>query len=1323
MAGRSKRLSGASPNRGAALAAFDETGVDTRDMDDLLQVSHKKCRAVLRHLTFSSGSPQGNERQANLSSSFQRTGMSLLGSHSAPALPPLQVALGGGAHAEASKQQIFRDMRGLQEDHATLAIADGGSLSWLDLEGIMNDQAADGLLQLSQDTTNSRMSNKSFARSTSRRRSLFEPAVPKPSIAPAVQRSNWPSVGKFERFYYPPIEHLLPAPPPPPVVQKEMKGYQPRESIARMEDMVSPGLNMPHWSAHLSQPSRQMQELLKRGVSQGTSQPGSDKLRSKSFFEAAAVYRKACGQLGVEVLRPIPIFGESVELTGNGEESTQQCYALAEGLRVCEPGQLTLDDMGLTDVGAARLVEVSLTTARLKELAINRSWLGVRTCVVLHTCLRTRSGSSLTKLVLHECGCGSNLEVDLNALPAHEREVFEHCLSEPAHQPEPRRSVRASRILPPRVVRASFAVTSTSVDQDKSVSQTVGLEEPSQHNTSMMTSVMTSGGTSTKAVQPTICSSGSKSDVDSDDYSDSDVGSGAGLGPGGGGQEGFEVVYKEVPLEDLALPARRPAQQVPLLLPLLFQLPHATCNVHYLDLSFNLMSKEAGAALGKFLGHSRLEYLVLNHCGLGDESLNAIAQGFAENGTLMDVRLRCNAFSGDILPAAALLNAAGRHPRMAHLDIAENVLSRACSDELCAAFRWSCSLVAVHFLGLSSGPEAVDIAEICVAWAEANGEPPCPGLYAKEKAPGDDDEEKVFRSLEHPEMIFCRALHTPGLEAWRITQPVPQQLPLRAYPEEHAVAPRSYMPCGCWVCNKCDAVTFRYVVPDHGPGSTAGGLRCKLYVRPSFAGFQRIELRRERGDASHRVVYSSKLLVPRGQHCYLFEASLGHRRYELMNATGQPSTEIQDVPIDASLREGLIAFCRARKYTGAVNVLPLVTGDHFHIPEALEMQDLDGTVECDPWAIDPVRRQRLDECYQVDVAKFQMSDLCHTREEKEVKEAIAELYCTLYESYAIFAGRSLWPLVRHVDVYAFFDEAQILMDSPFAKDAQVSIELTASDVDEFGEEEKRYVSLQDVQQILVQAIGAAHRAREAARGGDGTDADSSAKGSGPERFTQLCSQANPSLRERAANVVEKHREGAPITRSQFIEVLLRAAVATGGRELSAAACFRKFTKRILLGRIMQAPLSPFPRGLLKQAGEVRDAILSHRKMLIEAYERFGSSDAAFQRFAQLLRLCDRTFTAKHVSSIFALVKLPIVNVDVEPPRQGLSYEEFCEAVAWLSTVWQRGRSQGHAKRDPKLRFRVPPKVGDPINQKQFAVHIEAFLQKMRERMLPSRNNL
>jgi len=1117
---------------------------------------------------------------------------------------------------------------------------------------------------------------------------------------------------KFERHYYPPLEDLLPPKPVvPPAPPKDPKGMKLRETVARMEEMISPGVQMPLWSAHLATAS-QPQAANKRGNQpKGLGPQG----RAPSFFEAVAVYRKACMQLGIEVLAPMPILGEIVQLSGEGCRDTRQCYAVAEGVRVCEPSKLVLEDMGLTDIGAARIVEVALATARLKELVITKSWLGFKTCAVLHTCLRTRAGSTLNKLVLQECGIGSNLEVDLSELPAHQHEVFAHCLSEQELQ-EDELSTKGNRG-PLRLRQLS-----RTFDPEKSTSQSLPAEisltqSDSRHNASTSGATGASMRAQATAVQDGADALDRTSDGlatrSRDEMAMSFMATQSGKALAGDGS-----VYREAALEDFGLPSHPPSRQVPLLLPLLFQLPHATCGIHYLDLSWNLLSKEAGAILGKFLGASRIEFLVLNHCGLGDEAVNAIADGFAENSTLMDVRLRSNALSGDILPSAALLNASGRHPRMAHLDLAENVLSRSCSDELCSAFRWSCSLVAVHVLGPNSGQEASEIAECCLAWIAANGEEPCSGLYSTAKILEDDDDEKVFRTLEHPEMILCRALHSPGLESWRITQPVPPLLPLRAHPEERAVPPRSFMPCGCWVCNRCEAVTFRYVVPDHGPGSTSGGLSCRIFVRPSFAGFQRVELKRERSDVSNRVVYSSKLLVPLGQHCYLFEAALGPRRFELMCAEGQPKSDLLDVPLEGALRDGLQAFCRARKYMGAINTLPVVSDAGFHIPEALEMADTDEQPKCDPWAVDIVRKKRLDECYRVDIDKLQMSDLCHSREEDEVKEVIAELYSCLYETYAIFAGRSLWPLVRQVDVYAFFDEAQILLDSPFANDIDAE-ESSPSDFESVGRyEEQQKVSLQDVQQMLVQAIGTGHRPREnPVPDAPGREVSAPAA-PGSDRFAQMCSHTNPSLQERAATVVERHREGAPITRSQFIEVLLRAAVAVRGRELSAVVCIRTFVKRVLLGRIMQPPLSPFPRGLLKQAGGVRDALLSHRKMLIEAYERFGSTDAAFQRFAQLLRLCDRTFTAKHVSSIFTLVKLPIVDAEGEPPRRGLSYEEFCEAAAWLSTVWQRGRSQGHAKRDPKLRFRALPKVGAPLNQRHFASHLEAFLQKMRQRMLP-----
>merc|ERR1711865_607334 len=85
------------------------------------------------------------------------------------------------------------------------------------------------------------------------------------------------------------------------------------------------------------------------------------------------------------------------------------------------------------------------------------------------------------------------------------------------------------------------------------------------------------------------------------------------------------------------------------------------------------------------------------------------------------------------------------------------------------------------------------------------------------------------------------------------------------------------------------------------------------------------------------------------------------------------------------------------------------------------------------------------------------------------------------------------------------------------------------------------------------------------------------------------------------------REGGPMTRPQFVEVLLRAAVALRGREPSTSGAFRKFAEKVLSGRIMQPPLSPFSRGLSLKAGVVRDTLLARRKPLRQAFDRFGSN--------------------------------------------------------------------------------------------------------------------
>lgn len=209
-----------------------------------------------------------------------------------------------------------------------------------------------------------------------------------------------------------------------------------------------------------------------------------------------------------------------------------------------------------------------------------------------------------------------------------------------------------------------------------------------------------------------------------------------------------------------------------------------------------------------------------------------------------------------------------------------------------------------------------------------------------------------------------------------------------------------------------------------------------------------------------------------------------------------------------------------------------------------------------------------------------------------------------------------------------------------------------------------------------------------------------------------------SLAKLAASVVQRHKEGAPITRPQFIEVMLRAAIALQGiREPSVSIAFRQFAEKTLSGKIMKPPLSQFPRGLILCGGVVRDVLLSRRKTLREAFERFGASEIAFQRLAQLLKLCDETFTAKHVASIYALSRSPVADFRSKEATAGLHYVEFCEAVVRLSMGWRNQRT-GHL---PGEKRPFPPQlqVGQSIKEKRLAARVEAFLQKVGERMKPS----
>lgn len=235
------------------------------------------------------------------------------------------------------------------------------------------------------------------------------------------------------------------------------------------------------------------------------------------------------------------------------------------------------------------------------------------------------------------------------------------------------------------------------------------------------------------------------------------------------------------------------------------------------------------------------------------------------------------------------------------------------------------------------------------------------------------------------------------------------------------------------------------------------------------------------------------------------------------------------------------------------------------------------------------------------------------------------------------------------------------------------------------------LSTQDIQQMIVQTI--------------------------TRRNKQVKRDASWSQKRKFA-VVQRTREGAPISRPQFVEVLLRAAVALRGREPSTSGALQKFAHTILAGRIMRPPLSAFPRGLALKAGVVRNTLLARRKSLRQAFERFGSNETSFQRLAQLLKLCDRSFTAKHVASIYALSRRPIKHPS--PQSSTLNLDEFSEAVARLALIWQPTVGGAIISNPGTVRACPPqPQVGQPVNQRGVAARLEAFLERLTERMRPT----
>lgn len=487
-----------------------------------------------------------------------------------------------------------------------------------------------------------------------------------------------------------------------------------------------------------------------------------------------------------------------------------------------------------------------------------------------------------------------------------------------------------------------------------------------------------------------------------------------------------------------------------------------------------------------------------------------------------------------------------------------------------------------------------------------------------------------------------------------------------------------------------------------------------VFLRPSFADFTRVELKRERVSGARRVQFSARLLVPPGAHCHLFEIVVGVK-CELLCSEREPVAEICDAPLTPAQGEALESVCRQKRYSGCINTLPVVTEEGFQIPEQDLPSEDQRISQSDAWAEPPLRQERLRLCYEADIRHLHMSDLCHRDEEEEVKAVLWELYGRFYDTYAIFAGRSQWPMVRQVDVYGFFEQSHLLDRTPpgAAGLAPSSPPLSppaspGGDAPRAAAEKAqpaapppppaRPLMLQDVQQLLLHI-------QDQRQGDSSKEARSSSKGPASS------SSKGPG------------KSGGAITRPEFFEVLLRTAILLSTRGSSTAVTFRRFADTILAGRVMQVPLAPFPRALLLEAGDFSAALLARRKTLREAWERFGGSGVAFQRLAQLMRLCDRSFTAKHVASIYGLARRPEAEFQPSATSPGLRYEDFCEAVARLALIWRRssGNNRFGATPEPSDApvFPAQPQPGRPVKQKAMAGRFEAFVAKMADRMKPS----
>jgi hypothetical protein len=768
--------------------------------------------------------------------------------------------------------------------------------------------------------------------------------------------------------------------------------------------------------------------------------------------------------------------------------------------------------------------------------------------------------------------------------------------------------------------------------------------------------------------------------------------------------------------------------QTPSVLPLLGVAARAL-TIRQLDVSNNIFTDEAWACFLPLLKETHMEKLYIDNCLLENRSALILAEGLECNTALLELRMRQNALQG---PSSwrVIFQALASHQRMSHFDCAENNLTCDVVDSICACLKQCQTMVSMHLLEMDrdAGVRKALLVQM--------------GLIPK-------DSEITSSDLQ--ELVIWRAPHVKSLgNKWHACgHEAPSKGP----------AVDASLPSGCWICEKRAAHWFKWVIPESGPGMIGEG--GQLFVLPSFAGFSRVELQRAPATSGKSIVFAQDMLVPPGTHFYVFEFGAGSNAADRQSPLGlqcakdQASIELETAlaKLEDEAQRKARLFFKTRGYTGRVNTFQL-SGDGFQIPEGAFDKKDEPLV---PISMDKSRKDeaewkhRLRKCFEADIQHVRMQDLCHSDEQPHLEAIIWSRYSSLYEVYAIFAGRSTFPFIRQMDIYDFFEAADVMEKLKYedSEGEEASKEVRRPLQDPMS----RQLTLQDMQQLLMQTMSHGSGAAKATLN--------------HQASSGLGSKKQQEMSEKRAQVAQKAKEGRPLARPQFLELILRLAICLFGRDVqnTMSECLKIFVDRVLVERILRPPLAPFPKALM-WTSEVNSVFIEHTQTLHLAHERFGRNANSFIQLAQLMKLYDKTFTAKNVCSLFALARQPHVDAWETKGTRGLTFAEFCEALVRFSLVRRNQNEQNSIFKDlsalskakeetkgrgfhsimmqkpdspdkppssggnskstalgglvsSKLRDQVRRQMGSEpqaVRHRRFAAHVSRFLSKLKERM-------